>query len=298
MTRVLITGATGFIGRHVLHHLTRNGMTPIALSSSVRPERDDGVETVHADLSDEEQTRAAVRDAEASHLIHLAWQGVQAGLWSSPHNLHWVQRSMVLIDAFVEAGGHRMVVSGSCGEYDWSAGLCQEEVTQLRPSTIYGKCKNALHQLASAYCETRSVSLAWGRAFFVYGPGEHPSRLTSSVVESLASGEPALCSHGNQLRDYIHVDDLAEGYVTLLRSNCEGAYNLATGEAIRVRDLIYGLADALDARDLVRLGARQAAAHEPPLIFADMTKTNRDLDWRPKFSLEEGCRDVVSQFRG
>jgi len=99
------------------------------------------------------------------------------------------------------------------------------------------------------------------------------------------------------LRDYIHVQDLADAYVGLFESKLGGTYNLATGQAIRVKDLIEALAEAAGRPDLVKLGARSAPAYEPPLIVADMLKTRQALDWSPKFTLETGAADTVASMR-
>lgn len=295
--RLLLTGATGFVGRRAIKPLLARGYEIAALTSRANPEPVDGVEFVSADLTDPAQIDKAVERAGASHLLHLAWHSVPGGLWQAKENIDWVKHTLDLVEAFVAHGGQRITVSGSCGEYDWTGGLCAEDVTPLRPNTLYGACKHGLQSILTNYCDKIGVELAWGRAFFIYGPGEHPARLAAYVINSLLSGKTAECSHGMQLRDYMHVDDVASGFAALLDSDLIGAYNIATGEAIRVRDLISALAEETGASDLLQLGARPAAAHEPPLIVADMAKTHAALAWRPKFSLAEGAADTVAWFR-
>lgn len=297
MARVIVTGGTGFIGRHVVARLVVQGANPVVFTARRDVALPRGAEAVMVDLTDTDAVRAAVAAADSDTLMHLAWQPVVQGLWSAPENVDWVRHSLHLAEAFMAAGGRRMVFAGSCGEYDWSGGLCAEELTPLRPSTLYGGCKLALFAILEPLAREAGVSLAWGRAFFVYGPGEHPSRLGASVVGALLDGQPALCTHGLQLRDYLHVADVAEGFVSLLESGHDGAFNLASGHPVRVRDLIEALAEATGCPELVELGARQAPAHEPPLIVADMTKSHAALDWRPRFDLQSGARDTVDAFR-
>ena len=297
MARVIVTGGTGFIGRQVVARLLAQGATPVVMTMRVDVELPPGAHSIEVDLTDSDAVTAAVAASDCDALIHLAWQPVVRGLWSAPENVAWVRHSLHLAEAFMAAGGKQMVFAGSCGEYDWTGGLCAEEVTPLRPSTLYGGCKLALFAILEPLAREAGVALAWGRAFFVYGPGEHPSRLGASVVGALLDGQPALCSHGMQLRDYLHVADVAEGFVSLLEGGHEGAYNLASGHPIRVRDLIEALAEAAGRPDLVELGAREAPAHEPPLIVADMTKTHSVLDWRPRFDLQSGAQDTVDAFR-
>lgn len=297
MKKVILTGATGFIGRHALHALRIRGFDIVVFSSNRNVVLPEGVSVRHVDLADRVAVEQAVRSAEASHLLHMAWEPVVGGLWTSPRNLDWVRRTLDLVEIFIANGGKRMTFAGSCAEYDWKGGLCVEDSTPLRPSTYYGACKHGLETIISSLAGTTGVSSAWGRAFFVYGPGEHPSRLGASVVLSLLKGEPALCSHGMQLRDYMHAADVGAGYAALLDSEVTGAYNIASGSAIRVRDLISALAEAAGRPDLVRLGARTVPAYEPPLIVADMSKTHEALNWRPHFTLETGVADTVQAFR-
>ncbi len=294
---VIVTGANGFIGWHALLPLQARGFDVVAITSRDNADLPPGVRTEKADLRSPDQVRGLMLDIRPTHLLHFAWHPVAAGLWMARENLQWVQHSLELADAFAESGGKRMVFSGSCGEYDWRGGLCVEDVTPLRPSTYYGACKHALQTLLEPKARMDGLSFAWGRAFFVYGPREHQSRLGASVIHALLDGKEAPCSHGRQLRDYSHVADIAEGYVALLDSTVEGDFNIGSGEAIRVKDLIFALAHAAGDPGKVKIGARDAPAFEPPLIVADMTKTFAALNWRPRYTLETGAVDTVDTVR-
>lgn len=297
--RAVVTGATGFVGRQVVVGLQQRGFDVVALSSRrlASEQVPSGVTAIVCDLTDPAAVRSALKQAEASHLVHCAWASVVSGLWSSPENLKWVKFSLGLAEAFIDTGGRRIIAAGSCGEYDWTGGLCREDLTPLTPSTSYGDCKVALYHGMKALCEGRGIPFAWGRLFFLYGPGEHPSRLGASVVLSSLKREAVPCSHGMQLRDYLHVADAGTALAALTGSTLTGAYNLATGEAVRVKDVILELAEQAGHSDGVALGARPAAVHEPPLIVADMTKTRAALNWSPRFTLESGAKDTVQWFR-
>ncbi len=296
--RILVTGATGFIGRNTLIPLMERGFEVIALTSRTPENTVPGVRYMQCDLADRAAVKAVMAETRPGHMLHLAWRAVVSGLWTAPENMDWLQISLDLARSFVEAGGKRMTVCGSCGDYDWTSGLCSEDITPLAPTTFYGQAKVALYQALTGFSEINNVELAWGRVFFVYGPGEHESRLGASVVKSLLKGEEALCSHGMQLRDYMHVGDVGTGLAALAASSLTGAYNIASGEAVRVKDVIEGLAAAAGRPELVKLGARSAPAFEPPLITADMTKTRKSgLDWTPRFDITSGTRDTVDWFR-
>lgn len=297
MNRVLVTGATGFIGRGTLEPLVKGGMEVHAVSSRGAPA--DAPAGVHWHVADlltpgAEQELAAL---QATHLLHLAWYAEPGRFWRSPENLDWVAASLRLIQAFAEAGGRRMVVAGSCAEYEWGDDtVCVENRTPTRPATLYGAAKHGLRTVAAAYADEVGVSMAWGRVFFVFGPHEDPARLAGSVAGALVTGREALCSHGEQVRDFLYAPELAAAFVALLGSEVTGPVNLASGEPLRVRDLIDALARAAGRPDLVRLGARPTA-DEPGRLTADIARLRDEVGWTRSISLDEAAARTVAWWR-
>ncbi|WP_291075810.1 NAD(P)-dependent oxidoreductase [Hyphomonas sp.] len=295
---IIVTGGTGFIGRHAVEDLVARGFKVIVPTSRDITDGVDGATYLTCDLTDAADRDKLIGEANASGLLHIAWRAAVSGLWGAPENIDWLQSSLALGRAFLDAGGQRITLCGSCGEYDWTSGMCIEDQTPLRPNTIYGTAKVSVMHGLSAMCQTAGATLATGRPFFIYGPREHESRLTAYVIQCLMRGEEAACSHGMQLRDYSHVADVGRGMAALAASNLAGEYNIATGEAVRVKDVILEIAKAIGRPELVKLGAREAPAHEPPLIVADMAKTRASgLDWAPRFTLESGVADTIDWFR-
>ena len=92
----------------------------------------------------------------------------------------------------------------------------------------------------------RGISFAWGRIFFLHGPGEHPDRLVPSVTRALLAGEPARCTDGRQVRDFLHSSsDAAHAFAALLALRVEGPVNIASGRGCRSRELVGWIGDAL-----------------------------------------------------
>ena len=239
-----------------------------------------------------------MENVRPTHLLHLAWIATPGTYWTSPDNYRWVAASKRLLFAFARAGGERAVVTGSCAEYDWTAGdVCHETDTPLRPNTVYGRCKHELSEWAAAFGRARGVRVAWARLFWMYGPREHPARLVPSVARSLLAGTPALCSAGTQERDFLHVEDVAAALIALTRSSLTGAINIGSGDPVAVRDVIAGVAHACGRTDLVRLGARPAPPGEPPRIIADVTRLRAELGWRPQIDLTTGLRETANWWR-
>ena len=188
----------------------------------------------------------------------------------------------------------RLTLCGSGYEYDWSYGYCSEKLTPAVPNTVYGSCKQALHLLTKAFATQAGLSAAWGRVFFLYGPAEHPNRLVSSVILSVLKGEPAKCSHGRQIRDYLHVQDVADGMVSLLDSAVEGAVNVSSGQATTLREIVLTTGRLLKRPDLIQLGAIPARANDTALVVGENTRLTAEVGWQQQFDLEAGLRQTIA----
>ncbi|MDO9372327.1 MAG: NAD(P)-dependent oxidoreductase [Gammaproteobacteria bacterium] len=294
MKRALVTGATGFIGRHSLPRLRESGYEVHAVSSRKSPQEHGENITWHcANLLESGEIASLMEKVRPTHLLHFAWYAVPGKYWTAPENLAWVKATVGLMQAFSEQGGQRAVMAGSCAEYDWKFDYCAEEFTPCRPATLYGACKYSTQILLDAWSRQVGISSAWGRIFFLYGPGEYPSRLVPSVINSLLHDEPARCTHGNQVRDFMHVEDVAAAFVGLLGSDVKGAVNIASGMPVPLKDVIYTIADYLNKRSLVQLGATPTSVGEPDALIADIGRLRDEVRFRPRYSLKEGISETI-----
>jgi len=223
--------------------------------------------------------------------MHLAWCTKPGQYWTSPDNERWLTSSLILVRSFFELGGVRFVGAGSCAEYEWNNVVCREGATPLLPQSVYGssKCKlfEALEQL-----NRQGASCAWGRVFWTYGPGEDRGRLVPFVINNLLKKEIARCSSGSQIRDYMHVADVAAAFKTLIHSDVKGAVNIGSGHAISVRDLVNFIANELDARDLVQFAAQTATVDGADIVSADVGKLNA-LGFKPRIDLSSGIDGTI-----
>jgi nucleoside-diphosphate-sugar epimerase len=256
-----------------------------------------GVRAHRADLTDGAASEALVEAVRPSHLLHLAWYTTPQRFWSSDRNVAWVEASLRLLRAFASRGGVRAVVTGTCAEYDTSSGRCSESSTPRRPSSLYGVCKNALFEIATAHAHSSGHSLAWARLFHPYGPAERPERLVPSVVRNLLLGRPVELSHGRQERDFVFVEDVADALTRLLGSELEGAVNVGSGNATAVRALVAAIADRIGGPSDLRFGARDAGEGDTPLVVADVSRLRDELGWAAAVPLDEGIDRTVSWWR-
>jgi nucleoside-diphosphate-sugar epimerase len=296
MARILVTGAGGFIGRHCLVPLAARGFEVHAVSRA----RDlPGAVACHAvDLLDHAASSALLAKLRPSHLLHLAWTVTPGAFWTTRENLDWVAASLMLYRAFVAAGGRRFVGAGTCAEYGWSpaqvAEPLDEYATVCTPATLYGTAKHSLHSMLTAAAAPDNVSLAWGRVFFLYGPGEKPGRLVSDSITHLLRGETMETTVGTQLRDFMHVGDAAGAFAALAASSVTGPVNIATGEALPLAELLGEIARQTGGAALLRLGAHPILPNEPAQLLAATQRLRDEVTFIPRHSLASGISDSIA----
>lgn len=299
---VIVTGGCGFVGRQAVARLCARGFEVHVLSRSCAAKKGGVVQgaTLHAvDLHDTDRLVPLVRSLRATHLLHLAWDTRHGIFWSSPENLDWIVSTKLLVNAFIEGGGKRIVAAGTCAEYDWESpqDVLVEGMSKLQPATLYGQCKLAARKSLFTLAEHHKVSAAWGRIFFLFGPHEGTQRLVSSAAIALLKGEPFAASIGDQVRDFSHVEDVAEGFVSLLDSSVTGDVNVASGEPRSVASILESLGAAVGWPELIRLGAKPKVPHEPPRIVASVERLNKEVGFRFPCSIDQRLAETVAWWR-
>lgn len=295
--RVLVTGARGFIGRHMLPILHDKGFEVHALDLEGGESINSNTIWHNANLLRENEIENVMQIIKPTHLLHLAWYTASGFYWKSLENITWVQNSLSLLKSFAGCGGLRCVIAGSCAEYDWTYELLSESHTPIKPGTIYGICKDSLHRLVNGFAKETGLSYAWGRIFFLYGPYEKEDRLVPYVIKSLLKNKVAQCSSGTQIRDYLFVHDVANAFVELIDSPVQGAFNIGSGQGVSVKEIILKIGEKLNKSDLIEIGALQNSPDEPHVVLADTSKIYTETIWRPKVLLDDGLNQTIQWYK-
>ena len=290
--RVLVTGASGFVGRQAVSALVQAGAEVHAVARNRLP-----IDCAwHAvDLRDPDGAERLVGEVRPEAVLHLAWCVEHGVFWTDPANTAWVAATLALARASADAGCRHFTGVGTCFEYDWPAtGDCREGVTPLIGHTPYdiakAECRSALQALFAG----QSEGFAWARLFFLYGQHEDPRRLAASVARALARGEPALCSRGLVVRDFMDVRDAGAGLAAIALAGTVGDINVASGQGARIADVATLLGDLAGRPELIRLGGLPDRADEPPRIVADVSRLTGEVGFRPRFDLRNGLRDALA----
>lgn len=237
--RVAVTGASGFIGRHVLAELSRHGVEVVAVTRDAA-RLNDAKESVQVVAMDIAQTEANCFEllGKPDVLIHLAWDGLPN--YRSLHHFETeLPRQYRFLKRMIESGLPSLFITGTCFEYGMQSGALSAK-NQTSPTNPYGYAKDTLRQQLEYLKATKPFNMTWGRLFYMYGEGQPGTSLLPKLKEAIAGGDKVFnMSGGEQLRDYLPVEEVAHQIVKLAMSQCDmGAVNVCSGKPVSVRRLV------------------------------------------------------------
>ncbi|MGI8983241.1 MAG: NAD-dependent epimerase/dehydratase family protein [Acidimicrobiales bacterium] len=287
--KVLVTGATGFIGSHVVRELLRRGhlvhglVRPATRMDRLHDVAGD-VTTWPVDLRDAPAVDDAISAIGAEAVVHLAWYAEPgAYLRHLPQNLASLEAGVHLLRSLMDSPARRVVLAGTCLEDRRSAGH----------EPIYAVAKRALHEVAMAGFQDRGPSVACAHVFSVFGPWEDERRALPSLIRALRRKQPVDVGAGTQLRDYTYVEDVAGAIVTILESDAAGGIDVCSGEPRPLRQVFEEVGRATGGGHLFRFGARPQSADEAFDAVGDPAALHA-LGWRPARSFADRIDETVA----
>ena len=294
--RILVTGAAGFIGSRVVRRLVADGHDVGALvrpgSSRWRLEGVEPLTPIECDLADHDALQRALTAWQPQSCIHLAWYAVPGKYLDARENLDCVEVSLDLLELLAEAGCRHVVMTGTCAEYDTDLGYLVES-GPTRPVTLYAAAKLSLGIIGAIRAGQLGIGFSWARLFYLYGPYEDERRMVPSLIRALLENKPFKATTGQQIRDYLHVDDVAAALCALAAAPANGTFNVSSGDPVPVRDLMAMLGRLAGHEDNVRFGELPDRDWEPPFICGDPSRLRTTTGWAPAYGLEAGLRQTL-----
>lgn len=306
MAKILITGATGFIGSnllrrlvkteheiHILHRTGSNFWRIVEVISHVKQHE--------VDLSEAEKLKKIIGSICPDYIFHLANAGLYGGVSSSDAGL--VKTNLLglihLLDALHEVPYKGFINVGSSSEY----GLAQSPMREdgaCAPINVYGITKLAATCYANYLGKIKGKPIMTFRLFSPFGPYDDHRRLISKTILALSAGHNLSLANPNAVRDYIFIDDV----IDLLLKSMEKSeayrgeiFNVGCGKEHTIKTVVDIITREMRARAKIEWGQAMAQPLEPATWEADMTKTFASFDWRPRYPLEEGLEKSIAWFQ-
>ncbi|MDO2435635.1 NAD(P)-dependent oxidoreductase [Aeromonas veronii] len=276
MQTILITGASGFVGKQILNAMST---AKVKLIPVVRIGKEHTVSDIinveriisTPDLFSENEEWWYQTCTGIDAIIHAAWYAEPGKYLLSTKNVDCLVGSMNMAKGAVKAGVKHIVGIGTCFEYDLTRGFLPID-TPLKPLTPYAAAKAALYFGLLHWLPAQNVCFSWCRLFYLYGEGEDERRLVSYIRQQLARGEPVELTSGKQIRDFMDVRDAAEKIAAIAITRKEGAFNICSGIPITIREVAEKIADEYGDKTLLHFGLRPDNIIDPPIVVGVINK--------------------------
>ena len=270
-TKVLITGASGLLGKAVLKVITKRDEYQVyaITTSKAKLQSVENVIVYECDLRDSVAVENMMCEIMPDTVIHLAWPQTDKDFRMSHKNVDWLEISLNILRCFQKCNGHKFVFAGSSSEYDGEDGFFGEHA-DIVPDSVYGLAKKTFNKFAEEYCSKFNIQYIGMRVFTIYGISDtHKYGAIPNTISKLLKGENVICNQPNTIRDYIYVDDVARITLGLMESTFSGIINVASGTGRSMRQVFESIGRIMNCGDKISYNEENKNASR---LEADITK--------------------------
>lgn len=300
--RIIIHGASSFLGKHFLEALEKmenkkvlilarenSGITPAASGENIKIFR--------YKKNIEELTEKSFKDFYGGVFFDFTWQGVFGSERNNPEQL---TVNIPLTISSLEFAKHiktkHWISCGSQAEYGNQNKKLSEE-DGLKPKTLYGRAKVISSQIARELCEIYKIDYSWVRIFSLYGPGDNHGWFIQYIINKMLKNETLEVTEGEQYWDYLYVKDAVKALIKLIDRRGAGVINLASGKAVKIKDIILKAKEITGSDSEIKFGAMPYREDQVMYMEGDITKINNLLRWKPEINLSEGLKETIDFIR-
>ena len=272
--RILITGASGFIGSNLISALLNQNHEVFAIVRSkekiINYDWSNKVKFIIKDLIGFE--KADLKNINPDLIYHLAWSNLPN--YEDPVHIEKnLPEQISFLRMVAESGLKKIIVAGSCLEYGLKEGLLNEE-DPLQPTTFYGLAKISVLSMLKFFKHEFNLDFLWFRIFYVYGDNQNQRSLYPSLIRAIQNGESVFkMSHGNQMRDFIHINDVIKYFLYPLSNiNMSGVFNISSGRSIKVKDFVNNIINSYGSDIKIEFDHYDVPSYEPMNFWGDNMK--------------------------
>lgn len=302
MRRIVVTGATSFIGTHLIHKLIEENYFVYAIVRPNSKKRNllEGIKNIQIiPLDMKEYYRMdQIIDTNCDIFFSLAWDGTR-GEDRNDSNLQKKNYNNCMngVNAALRLNCKKIISAGSQAEYGVQNGIISEK-TICDPNTEYGKWKLQFYEDAFNYCRVKGVSFKEPRFFSVYGPGDYENSLIISTIKKMTHNNPCKFTECTWKWNYLYVEDAVEGMIKLLNQDCaDGAYNLASNDTRPLKEFVLEMKSVLNSNSELRFGDLPTSVANAVSLEPDVRKMLYETGWGAKVDFAEGIRKTANYYK-
>jgi len=302
---LLITGASGFVGSHLLQRVLDRGISKVSILLR-DPENAWRLNTIskmlnvhiiHGSLNDPDTYKKQLKIFSPDMVVNLAWAGVEGSDRNSEEQWDNVFYMLELMKISYQCGAKRFIGFGSQGEY----GNLNKKISEKdfeKPTTAYGLSKLSSYKLGKILAHRLGVQFIWVRLFDPYGPKDGSNWFLSYIIKELLEGRSPKITHAEQLWDYIYIDDVVDAILKLIeKDGIHGVFNLGSGKSIQLREIIEKIKKIMDVDIDIQYGAVPYREDQIMHLEADIEKISSQIDWVPMVGIDDGLEKTVNWWK-
>jgi len=260
------------------------------------PKLAESLHWVAGDILSPESYSEEIKKIKPELAFHLAWYVEPGQYLNSLRNLEMLQGTLRLVSLLGEIGCKKLVSVGTCFEYDTDIGYLSE-TSPTNPRSLYAASKLATSLVSKRIALLSEMSFVWARLFYMYGPHEDKRRLVPLVINSLLRGEEARTTKGEQIRDFLHVEDVARALWAIAKSNLSGVVNIGSGHPITIRDILMKTAQMLGRPDLIKFGVVPYDPADRMFVCSINQRLLEKTGWTERYTLDSGLEQTIEWWK-
>lgn len=301
--KILITGASGFVGSFLLKQLLMKDKHEIA--AIIRePEKAwriqnfiNDIHVIKGSIDVLESYRKQFLDFKPDIIIHLAWAGVDGQSRNKIEQWRNVCYTIELMELGISSGSQSFIGLGSQAEYG-DANAVVDELRIAKPTTLYGVAKLAACNISQAVANSAEMRFVWLRLFSSYGPKDQPTWLIPYIINTMLKGESPNLTAAEQIWDYIHVEDVAAAIFSVTENfNANGIFNLGSGNGVPLKLIIEKTRDLIDPSIALNLGVIPYRKDQVMHLQANIDRLTNATGWKPKIDINAGLLETVNWWK-